>query len=311
MTPSNMIPIYGALILVQVIFGVNFVASKIIVTSVDPVHWSWFRFLVAGAILFAFITLRKVKNPLNRKFFITASILGFIGFTLGQISFLKGIKLTTTVNTSIICSTIPIFTLIIVIIRKIEKLTVIKLVGFVASFLGVLVLKKVEDFSFNNATFVGDMLIFFSAFSTAVYISYSKSFLRSNNHLVASTWIFLLASFQMILFAGIDGAPLTVPPITTPLGVSMVFSVIGATFVTYYLSNWALVHVDAAKVSIFIYLQPVIASLFAWLYLGEVVTVRVFLSCSLIICGFLLALYGGRKKLTVDSRDGLNCEQLH
>jgi drug/metabolite transporter (DMT)-like permease len=275
--------------LVQIIFGINFVASKIIVSNIAPIHWAWIRFFVSGIVLLLFILIIRKKMVLSKEFLMKAAFFGFLGFTIGQLTFLKGIKLTTAVNSSIICSMIPMFTLLAVIVRGLEKLTFLKFIGFIFAFSGVVVLRGVENFKLSDSTMIGDVLVLVCAFSTGLYIAFSKNFVRKFNHLDVTTWMFLFAAVQLAAFSFIDSAPFAVPSLNSILVASMLFAIVGATFLTYFLSNWALVYVDSTKVSVFIYLQPVVASIFAISFLGESITIRTGISIALIIVGFFAA----------------------
>ena len=295
--------VYLALILVQVIFGINFVASKIIVGQVSPVLWAIIRFFVAGIILFAF-ALYKYPRDLNwsKAYWIKIFWFAFLGFSVGQLALLKGLQLTTATNSSILCSTIPLFTLIMVLVLREESLNRYKLMGFVLAFVGVLVIRKIEDFSFTNKTFVGDLLILLCAFSTALFISLSKNFLRQHNYWWVTTWMFLVSGLQLSLFLLFD-RDLSFNVQWEPILMgAMVFVILGATLLTYFLSNWALVHISSGRMSMFIYLQPVVASVVAWAYLGEHLKLRTFLSCGLILAGMILTL-NNRSLQKRDKRD--------
>ncbi|MBT3234687.1 MAG: DMT family transporter [Bdellovibrionales bacterium] len=289
---------YGILLFVQVLFGLNFSASKIVVGAIDPTHWAFFRFFVAGLILLVTSAiLFRGKGEWNLKYFFKILLLSFWGVALSQGAFMHGIYLTSSINTAIICSLIPVFTLLIVIIKGQERLTWKRGVGFSLALLGVVVIRKFEQLSFSNTTFIGDLLILASVVGTSVFISYGRGFLQQHNHWWASAWLFLFGSMQLLFLALLEGSAVKLPELAnSPLVISMCYTVIGATLLTYFLSNWALVHVDSGKVSLFIYLQPVVASMVAWGYLGESVTIRSLLSCGLILMGFLLGLGGSRRQ---------------
>lgn len=283
--------IYITLIFVQILFGINFVASKVIVADVAPIDWAFIRFLGAGVIVLLVILLKKMPKPKwSVSYFKSIFIFAFLSVTVSQICFLEGIKRTTAINTSILCSAIPLFTMVIVMIRGQEVFTLRKFLGFFSAFIGILLIKKVEDVSFSNETFVGDLLVLINAFSVAIFLSYSKSFLQKNNHWWVSSLIFLFGSLQIFIFGSVSGMSFLNFSMSPVLFYSMSFSLVGSTVLTYFLTNWALVHAEPGKVSLFIYLQPVVASLFAVSFLGEEITARLVVSGALILTGFLLVL---------------------
>lgn len=288
---------YFILIFVQFLFGINFVASKIVVTTIPPVEWAIIRFVVSGLILMTIAILYHRK-----KFQMSWNYIGHIAFysllsiTISQIAFLKGIRLTSSINTAIIASTIPIFTLIAVILRRQEHMSIPKLFGFILAFLGVLAIRNIEDFSLSNETFIGDMLVLLCSASTGLGIAFSKKFFTTHDHWWASSWMFVMGAVQISLYSIFDPEAFIWPTWHGELLGSAIFCIIGATLMTYFLSNWALVHVDSGKVSLFIYLQPVFAAFIAWIYLGETISVRTGVSILLIMSGFLLALKKRKKR---------------
>lgn len=291
MASSSLVLVYSALFIVQILFGINFVASKIIVGKIDPVHWALIRFVVSGLVLVvASLIKQKGKSGKGLNYFLKINWLCFLAFTIGQVALLKGIKLTTSINTSIITSSIPIWTLVMVILKKQETFSLKRGAGFLVSFIGVLIIRGIDDFSLSNETFIGDLLVLIGAMSSGFFIANSRKFLNENNHWWASSWMFLFATCQIGLVAMVEAKPMPIPTMTTELVVSMVFSAIGATLLTYFLSNWALTKVASGNVALFIYLQPIVATIVAWGYLGEVVTAQTILSGILIIVGFLLAI---------------------
>src|SRR5688500_16865208 len=110
---------YLALGLAQVLFGINFIISKKIVALMDPLYWCFFRLILASIIIIPICFLLKRKPiTLNRKNLTSLLILSLFGIILNQGAFLIGLSKTTATNSSILLSTVPIFTLIIVAFRK-------------------------------------------------------------------------------------------------------------------------------------------------------------------------------------------------
>jgi drug/metabolite transporter (DMT)-like permease len=71
---------------------------------------------------------------------------------------------------------------------------------------------------------------------------------------------------------------------------SAIFAVVGGTLMTYFLSNWALAHTHSTQVALFVYIQPVVAALFAWAWMGQPITPRMVASSGLVFVGVFLVL---------------------
>ena len=132
--------ILTALVVVQILFGINYVVSKAIVGYFPPLVWASTRSIVTVVLMGLLVDVRGQPHPKpTARFF--AALFGFslIGIIINQGSFLVGLFYTTPTNSAVLNTLIPIFTLVVVIFRGQEKLTWMKLCGFACSFAGVLV----------------------------------------------------------------------------------------------------------------------------------------------------------------------------
>jgi len=287
------------LILVQVLFGINFSTSKVIVLKLDPILWSNIRFLIAGIILLFVTLISKRKHPkINKEFIINLFILSLLGMALGQGLFLFGLKYTTSVNTAIITTTIPLLTLFIVVIRKQEELTWHKLLGIILGFLGVVFIRDLTKIDFGGDSLRGDLLVFLGAFCFAMYLSYGKEFLRKNDNLWVTSYMFLISGIMMCFINIPKFIEFSMPQIDFLFLSCVIYTIIGATLLTYYLNNLVLKYASSAQVALFIYLQPLIAGLFGWYFLGEEINFRTVICFVLILSGVIVSLMGKSLKKT-------------
>lgn len=284
--------VYIVLIFVQLLFSLNFLATKVLMHSLSTFDWAFLRFVGAsvgmGAI--AVVFYRAQWQRLTPMYFVKLAALSLLGIVFTQVTFIKGISLSTATDVSILATMIPLFTLLVVVIRGEEKLTMSKSIGFVLSFSGVLILQRIENFSFSNETVVGNFYILLSTFSVGLFFSYSKSFFKQNDPILATALMFVFSTIFIFPFSLYDGNQTTHLMFKGDLWQYGLYSVLGGTVLTYFLGNWALSRIDAAKVSLFVYLQPVFSSALAFVFLGEHFTWRVFFAMVLIFSGFLFAL---------------------
>lgn len=294
-TGNNLAPapilVLGALITVQLLFGINYVVSKVVVGAFPPLVWASGRIIIAAFFMVLIAKLTGRKHPeLKISFFGPLVIFSLLGIIINQSSFLVGLRYTTSTNSAILNTLIPIVTLLIVTIRGQEPLTARRGIGFVFAFLGVLALRKIEDISFSNQTWIGDLLTILNCVSYGFFLSFSKSFLEKHDRVWTTAWLFIYGSFGLTALALPDWMHFQMPVMTPVLLGCVLFGIFGATLATYFLNFWALAHAKPSSVAIFIYIQPVVASLLAWAWHGELITLRTTLSSLLIFTGVLLVL---------------------
>ena len=286
--------VLAALVAVQVLFGINYIVSKVIVGVYPPLVWASVRiaFAAVAMVVIAFAARRPQPPVLNWKFFGPMIVFSLFGIILNQGAFLLGLKYTTATNSAILNTLIPIFTLLIVTLRKQEPMTRRRFAGFISALAGVLVIRKIERFSLGDHTLIGDLLTIFNCLCYAIFLSISKPFLEQYDRVWTTAWMFILGAVGMGLVSIPSWRGFIWPEMTPQLWGCVVFGVIGATLMTYFLNLWALAQVKSSQVAIFIYIQPVVAAAIAWAWFGEAPTLRTCLAAGLIFCGVLLGLGG-------------------
>jgi hypothetical protein len=140
-TPSAF-RLYGALVIIQILFGVNYVVSKAIIAAFHPLQWASLRLLLATPVLWIVASLSGRPAPkVDREFIKNILIFSFLGIALNQGAFLFGLKYTTSTNSAVLNTLTPIFTLLLVTLRGIEPFTWGRGVGFLFAFAGILTLR--------------------------------------------------------------------------------------------------------------------------------------------------------------------------
>lgn len=289
--------VFAALLSVQVLFGLNYVITKLVIGHFPPLVWASFRLVISAGILF-WIGLMSEGSIPRKKFkdyYRPLLLFALLGACLNQASFLVGLKYTTPANSAILNTLIPIFTLMIVVMRGQESLTVKRVIGFASALAGVLVIRKIEDFRLSNETFVGDLLTVVNCICYAIYLSISKPFWEKNNRLWATAWMFLFGSVGLTGLAVPDWIGFEWPVFTPLLFGCVIFAIFGGTLLAYFLNNWALAFSPSSNVALWVYVQPVIAAGLSWVWLGIPVNLRTVASSLLIFVGMVLALNHGSK----------------
>ncbi len=288
--PSPLL-VFLALLAVQALFGAGYVVSKVLVGVFPPLVWASLRIIISMVIMVGVALLSKRPAPRGwNEFF--KPLIGFslLGMIINQSSFLVGLRHTTSTNSAILNTLIPVFTLAIVTLRGQEKFTLARGVGFVLALLGVLGLRKVEDFTLSGGTMLGDALTVLNCLSYALFLSYSKPFLEKNDRVWTTAWLFVYGSVGISLLAIPDYLSFVPPVMTANLWACAFFAVVGTTLLTYFLNFWALSHAKSSSVALFIYLQPAIAAGIAHIWMDEPITVRSMVCAALIFCGMLLGI---------------------
>lgn len=286
-SPSPFV-ILSTLISIQIMFGVNYSVSKVLVDTFPPLMWASIRGMVAAIAMIALSIWLGRAERLPRSFVVPALTLSLLGVVINQGCFLVGLRYTTSANSAILNSLIPLLTLLFLILKRQEHFTWRRTLGVFSAFLGVLILLRVEHFTMSDKTMFGDALTIINCISFSLYLALSKRFLAAHDPFWATGWLFFFGSIGLTLISTPEWASFRLPPMTGELWACIAYAIVAGTIVVYFLNNWLLSHIDASRVASFIYLQPLVASVLGYLWLGEPITLRTLFSAALIVCGVVM-----------------------
>ena len=130
-----------------------------------------------------------------------------------------------------------------------------------------------------------------------LFIVLSRPLMDRNDPLAATAVIFLFGSLGMLIYGADNLAAADLGALSTRAVVAMVFAVLGATVLTYFLNYWALKRTQASHVALYIFLQPVVAALLGIWLMGDEVTPRFLIATVLVF----LALFRREKRRRNDT----------
>ena len=248
--------VLAALLTVQVLFGINYVVTKVVVGVFPPLLWASFRIIISSIFMLSVAFMSGHEHPKDgKKFFGPLVIFALLGIIINQASFLVGLRYTTATNSAVLNTLIPVFTLLLVTLRGQEKLTAKRLVGFLCALTGVLIIRKLEDIFFSNNTWIGDLLTVLNCLSYSFFLSYGKKFLEQHDRFWTTFWLFAYGSVGLTCLGAHDWMTFTWPVISPQLLACMAFAVVGGTLMTYFLNFWALAHAKSSSVAL-VHLRP-------------------------------------------------------
>lgn len=277
---------HAAVLGANVLYGINYLAVKEIVPdAMHPHALSVMRAMGALILLwgsFAFVRSQKV----DPKDWYRLVIAGILGVAINQTLLIVGINKTSSINASIIMTSNPLFVMLFAAIFLRNKITKLKVLGVLLGGSGAaLLIYNSARIDINSSTIVGDMIILTNSVMYAVYLIWMKPLMRKYDAFTVMRWMFLFGSGFVLLFGGGEFMSTDFASFSPQVWYATAFVVVGATFLTYLLNVYGLQHVNPSTVSIYINLQPIVASLAAILLARDHLdTVRV-VSMLLVIAG--------------------------
>ena len=181
-----------------------------------------------------------------------------------MILFLKGLELTSPIHASVIMTITPVIIMILSIFFLNEKLTKLKIGGIILAFCGGVLLTALgKSDRVGDNVLLGNVFIFINAISYSIYVIIVKRLTAKYHPFTFIKWLFLFGLILVLPFGYGETIEVVWSSFSPYIWFSVLFVIIGATFGTYFLNPLALKSLKASTVGVFIYLQPVIAGLFA------------------------------------------------
>lgn len=259
----------GALLLVQLLFGLHYPAAKLLLLEFNPRAWALLRVSAAGVLLLvATLWLRK---PLPRDWRVLGrlALFSLFGVVINQWCFVEGLARTSASHSAVLNTTIPIWTLILAAVLGRETFRVWKLLPFGLALGGILLVLHPATRGLPEGARWGDVLTLANALSYAVFLVLAKRVLTCTNALAASALLFIFGALWM-LAPGLPALLALHPGEVSWMGWGLgLFIVIFPTAGAYALTCWALGRAKSTVVAFFIFLQPVIAASLSMVVLGE------------------------------------------
>jgi len=256
--------------LVSLIYGVTFTIAK----DVMPHYIDAYGFILlrvgGSALLFwgVWLLMKMLKIGPNEKIalhdFPRIIACAFFGVALNMLTFFKGLSMTSPISAAVIMVCTPLIVLVLSAIIIKEKMLKRKILGILLGLFGtsflILYGKSVEN---NSNISLGNLLVLVNAVSYGYYLVIVKKLMDKYNAFTFVKWIYLFGFIMVIPFGlsqfqSVDWAVLP-SDIVWKIGFVVVFS----TFFTYLLNLLSMRELKPTLVAVFIYLQPLFATVFA------------------------------------------------
>lgn len=256
-----------ALFFVNALYGANNIIAKDVMPDyLTPNVFIAFRVLGATC-LFWLVSLFTKHEKVAKKDLLKLAVCGVFGVAVNQLCFFHGLNHSSAINSGIIMTLNPIMVAIMAFFILKEPLNSIKIAGIFIGATGAVFL-ALQSNGTDGSTLLGDVLLFINALSYAIYLILVKPLMQKYSALTVTTYVFTFGAMYVFLFPKtlMDFAEIDFSVIPSGTWMRIAYVVVGVTFFTYLLTMYAMKYVSATVTSTYIYLQPVMVIVFAYLF---------------------------------------------
>jgi len=274
-----------------IVWGGSFIATKIVLRDLSPITIVWLRFSMGVVILGGAVIFRKQFLLLNRNEWPYFALLGFLGITFHQWLQSNALQTSEASTTAWIVATTPVFMALLGWLVLKERLGWMKIAGILLAFLGVLLVVYDGDLgaiSLRSFGKPGDILILVSAINWTVFSVLSRPGLK--RHPATLMMFYIMAFgwfFTSILFFRTESI-FQVSNLTANGWIALAFLGIFCSGLAYIAWYDALQALSTAQTGVFLYIEPLVAVVVAFLILGEAITAASLVGGGIIILGVWL-----------------------
>jgi drug/metabolite transporter (DMT)-like permease len=280
------------ILITNILFAINMPVSKYLLpTHVPPEGLTIMRM---GFACFMFwlvsLFLKQEHVPLKDLGLLFICALCGVGFNQGL--FIIGLNRTSPVDASIIATAVPIFVMLLAAAILKEPITGKKAFGvLLGASGGLLLVFSSTQLSTGSSSLDGDLMIIVSGLMYAIYLVLSKPLTLRYSSVTIMKWMFLFTTVTLLPFTYqyVLSAPVFHESVRNWTALSALFYVLfGATFLPYLLIPMSLKRIRPTTVSMYNYIQPIVASLIAVMIGQDTFSPQKFISALLVFTGVYL-----------------------
>ncbi|MBL7258591.1 EamA family transporter [Paractinoplanes lichenicola] len=288
----------GPLLIVYVVWGSTYLAQKVGLEGLPPLTMNAVRFLIAGALLYAYCRWRRMP-PVTRPQWRAGAIQGLLLPAAGTGGAAWAEQWLSSGITALFLASIPLW---IVLGRRVadhERIRWPVALGLAAGFAGVVVLARPS----GGGDAVAIAVALGGALCWGLGTVYAGHAPRPASALRASAIEMLCAGAILVVLSGATGEWTRID-VTGRSAIAVGYLIVFGSLVAYTAYTWLLDHAPPRITGTYAFVNPVVAVLLGWWILGEPLTVRTLLATAVIAIGVaLIVLAPGDRETSMARQD--------
>jgi len=256
------------LLLVVLIWGGNFTATKLAFSDISPLAFTAVRFALGSVLMWLVLARKEGWRLPPRSTWVPLIALGVVGNTIYQLCFMTGLYRTTATNSSLILASMPTVVTVAAGMLGFEQITARQKWALAIATLGVLLVVASRGVAIDGDV-VGDMLMLAAVVCWAGYTLGLRTLTGRMSTLALTTWTLITGTPGLIL-AGVPAVRrMNWDAVSASGWGGLAYATLLSLVVAYLLWNRGVRQIGPSRAAIFTTLTPLVATLTAIAVLGE------------------------------------------
>jgi len=299
--PRNTLLIVLSFFAIYVIWGSTYLLNKISVQELPPFMLASIRFSVAGILIFALCKIMGIPLTITKRQLLNSSIAGFLFLAFGNGFVVWALKYVDSGFAALEIASQPLVILLLMRILEGKKIQTMSFVGVIVGIVGIYLLVSQNQVISKENSILGMVMIFLCMISWAYASLFVAKADLPKNYFVNTGFQMLAAGIILMIGSLLIGETWTSPTTwSSRVQYSMLLLIIFGSIVAFTAFNYLLKVVSPEKVATSTYVNPIIALLLGWFFLGEEITTQSIIAAVVLLTGVYFI--NTRKKLVLFSR---------
>lgn len=271
-----------ALLLMVVVWAVNFSVAKLALATLSPLAFNALRFPLAAAVVWLALRARgplPLPEPRHR---LRILWLGLLGNLVYQQFFIFGLDLTLAGTASVLLAGTPIITAMLSALLGHERVGWRSWTGAAATIVGIVLVVGTAG---EGGSVLGDVLMILASCAWAAYTVGARPLIEHYGPVPVTAWTLSIGTIGVVLVGIPDLLATDLTTVSAGAWLAVVYAGALSIGLAYLIWNYGVRHIGNTRTAVFSNLVPVVALAVAWVWLNEVPQPRQLLGAAVIIAG--------------------------
>ena len=280
----------SGLLLQQVAGALAFPTAKYGLMVIEPFTFAFYRFVVSSILLLVIVRVRFKENtrPVEKRDYLKIIGLGFLIIPFNQLAYLYGQKLTAAGHGALLFATAPIWIFLGALIFLKEKFNFRRALGVILGLIGVTIIIAAGAIEIGTEYLLGDFIILLAVIVWAGYTIFGKPLVIKYGAFRVTAYALASGSAMYFPIGLYQAVRFDYSKASFGAWMSVFYMAFGVSIVAYVLWYWVLKYMDATRIAVFNNIQPVIAALVAYLFLGESIGWSFVIGGAIVLAGVVI-----------------------
>jgi drug/metabolite transporter (DMT)-like permease len=269
MERKNVLFLISILLFQQLMGALAFPIAKYGLIEIEPFTFAFYRFVASSIVLLVIVRFRGNEKPIEKRDYLKIIGLGFVIIPFNQTAYLYGQKLTAAGHGSLLFATVPIWIFLGALFVLKEKYNFRRTLGVILGLIGVIIIMASGAIEIGTDYLLGDFIILLAVIAWASYTIFGRPLVLKYGAFRITAYSLASGSAMYFPFGFYRALIFDYSKASFGAWISVFYMAFGVSIVAYVLWYWLLKYMEATRIAVFHNIQPVIATLVAFIFLGE------------------------------------------